>query len=874
MMQKIQESCSSLEDWVQTIKWSSDGSLFCLLAHNYAMSLFHNDLSVINVFVCEEKCLLYSGHIEGEDVSNMVLFAGTVFQEILIWSPTLQNSSATCRVLHRLKGHQGVIFSLAYCQKRQLICSTSDDRSIRTWKVDFSMCDSSFKWEDATIVPHLVLHGHSARVWRSLLLEDVIVSAGEDSFICLWSYEGELLDKWQSHDGASVRCIDYSEDTKLLYSSGDDGGVFAWRIEERKPFVSEKLGFPSNDAGHPSNVIILPSGELLVIDSNGIIFKKVQNKWTQILNDFKVENATLVKAGEKYFCLGKMVGDILFYFLDDLESDKLLSSIYLKEGVVSLHWVDKQSIVVCGRHGILNLIMLNESTGIANIVAKLELPNSKERVSTVAAWITDTSNLIIGDRDGNISLYVDVLEQTNSLLAPVCFFKHAHGKQGVSDVMCTNSSTVVSAGRDSSVKKFHFDKETNTLVLLSEVHEKNGWISRFVQDDIQLGFYGNHFFIRTEGGERTMASIVCGGAQRSWDYHHTDGQLIDTFCFIKERALFKCNINRDVFKKVAIKSGFHTKVINTATIVKKTHGDFLLISGSDDTTIRLSLFSHSMLKWSKKFKFHRSSVRAVAVCSLGGSLQFLISGGGRAELCISKILDRGSEIELMQTCSHMLRGLVAQGFDPETRYNDLKITDALKDSFVVYCSCSDGEIRKFFYSVPDQKLSLISHTNWHNHCVLKTAIAQKYVFSTATDGRIATWDVDSFSREAPQQVYYSHQSGVNDIDVFTVNNDLVVASGGDDGKIFAKVVGSAKEWSRESAHSAQITGVRWLSASLLVSVSSDQRISVWKINNDNAQLEHVQTVCTTVSDIHGVYVLHPQILVYGNGFEFFNFEVK
>ncbi|KAK2709753.1 hypothetical protein QYM36_013431, partial [Artemia franciscana] len=302
----------------------------------------------------------YSGHIEGEDVSNMVLFAGTVFQEILIWSPTLQNSSATCRVLHRLKGHQGVIFSLAYCQKRQLICSTSDDRSIRTWKVDFSMCDSSFKWEDATIVPHLVLHGHSARVWRSLLLEDVIVSAGEDSFICLWSYEGELLDKWQSHDGASVRCIDYSEDTKLLYSSGDDGGVFAWRIEERKPFVSEKLGFPSNDAGHPSNVIILPSGELLVIDSNGIIFKKVQNKWTQILNDFKVENATLVKAGEKYFCLGKMVGDILFYFLDDLESDKLLSSIYLKEGVVSLHWVDKQSIVVCGRHGILNLIMLSE----------------------------------------------------------------------------------------------------------------------------------------------------------------------------------------------------------------------------------------------------------------------------------------------------------------------------------------------------------------------------------------------------------------------------------------------------------------------------------------------------------------------------------
>ncbi len=146
---------------------------------------------------CEEKCILYSGQlVQEQSGKGVVALSGTVFSEIVVWRADKDLAGeisgepveATC--MHRLQGHEGVIFSVQYCPTLSLICSTSDDRTARLWQVRL---DGAGDWACADITASHVLRGHSARVFRSCFLGGSVVTGGEDSKICVWSAESGLL---------------------------------------------------------------------------------------------------------------------------------------------------------------------------------------------------------------------------------------------------------------------------------------------------------------------------------------------------------------------------------------------------------------------------------------------------------------------------------------------------------------------------------------------------------------------------------------------------------------------------------------------------------------------------------------------------------
>lgn len=75
-----------------------------------------------------------------------------------------------------------MIFSVSYAPECQVICSTSDDRSVRIWSVDLELCDGSNRvtqWKKAKITLLHTMYGHTARVWRNLIIDNVIISVGE-----------------------------------------------------------------------------------------------------------------------------------------------------------------------------------------------------------------------------------------------------------------------------------------------------------------------------------------------------------------------------------------------------------------------------------------------------------------------------------------------------------------------------------------------------------------------------------------------------------------------------------------------------------------------------------------------------------------------
>ena len=68
----------------------------------------------------------------------MWLACGTVFNEVLLWKiQDNKNTDGNVPVRKRLRGHDGVIFSVTYHEERKLLCSVSDDRSVKVWRLEF-----------------------------------------------------------------------------------------------------------------------------------------------------------------------------------------------------------------------------------------------------------------------------------------------------------------------------------------------------------------------------------------------------------------------------------------------------------------------------------------------------------------------------------------------------------------------------------------------------------------------------------------------------------------------------------------------------------------------------------------------------------------
>ena len=101
------------------------------------------------VFAITVLQIRYCARFIARTLDNMWLACGTVFNEVLLWK-VMDKQLGCDKVLvkKRLIGHYGVIFSVRYCQERQLLCSVSDDRSIKVWKVVFTNCysDVTVSW--------------------------------------------------------------------------------------------------------------------------------------------------------------------------------------------------------------------------------------------------------------------------------------------------------------------------------------------------------------------------------------------------------------------------------------------------------------------------------------------------------------------------------------------------------------------------------------------------------------------------------------------------------------------------------------------------------------------------------------------------------
>ncbi|XP_028309939.1 tRNA (34-2'-O)-methyltransferase regulator WDR6 [Gouania willdenowi] len=253
--------------------------------------------------------------------------------------------------------------------------------------------------------------------------------------------------------------------------------------------------------------------------------------------------------------------------------------------------------------------------------------------------------------------------------------------------------------------------------------------------------------------------------------------------------------------------------------------------------------------------------------------------------------------------------------DPETRYMSIAVVEQRTDRVLLALSCSDGAVRLFSVNEVKGQMDLLWESFYHQRCVLSVASccledhkSNKYtlLFSAATDGKIAVWHLteaslsmidDSLSTTTtpppiPCLDIPAHQSGVNSLAVWTEKLGQVdgcqvtVASGGDDGQLTVSTlrVQSDRHGNKEFnhipklstliesdleerssfslslqyqthvllAHAAPLTALKLLRPRLLVSTSSDQRVSLWNVCSTG--ISHRSALCSHVADAAGLDV--------------------
>ncbi|KAF2897199.1 hypothetical protein ILUMI_08973 [Ignelater luminosus] len=909
------------DDWILDVKWIDNDENIAIISMHNIITLWTKEMKLVKRAVCEEKCILYSSHLVNDTWSNLIVLSGTVFSQVLIWWPKTSEDKNLCSILCKLNGHKGVIFSIHYNPKAGLICSTSDDRYAIIWSIASRDLLTELSLSKAQIVQRCSLYGHTARVFKCRVLSDSVVTAGEDSIINIWNFNGQLIRKIEAHQGAPVWSFECDESDNLIISGGGDCGITIFPLNQN--VTKYKINMWEN----PKRVAILKNNDLVTISEKGLLeyYNVNKNKKIEIArhNDL-VSYALLEISPCRYLiALAGYHGTVHIYKQVD-QVLKLVCSHIPEEKfrIFSFHWLSSSNYLICGPDGNMSLWDLKKDS--LSHRRTFKLPPSKERWTTVACSINN-KHFAVGDRKGNIYLY------SEDLIEPIQTIRKAHNYLGVTN-MCIKQKELFSLGRNSILKRYLFKTSLEQLSLLSSDKLPFTWLATLYETDettLLLSFLGDEFVIWDYNKRRTLLQFHCGGGHRSWDFYKNSNHIY--FVYIKDKCVHSVQLDWDGLYPLDIINGYHSSEINSGCCLNSSryNNKCLFISGGEDTTLRISVIefknNFTQLKTLNTLKSHLSSIRTVSAFKVNEStdnectMKYLIfSAGGRAQIIIWElIVNYTAHCKVIVSCNEKYSYYEQlKDEDSENRIMDL-CTISKNEYVVLVAACSDGTLKVFLIveckeSKNNYKMLLVKNINYKLKCILKVShleiLGHNIILSMATDGKITLWDfttllnniylnikseVNDESSVIKNLFNYNlnafmsidvHQSGVNSFTYRVINNNqCIFLSGGDDNAVIANLIEFSKEkqslnakilstFSNVSSHCAQITGVS-LFNNYFLTTSIDQKLNIFKWNIENKHLHcmYLQTHNLAIADIHGMQCYKEDnsvyVIVFGKGVE-------
>ncbi|XP_075740626.1 tRNA (34-2'-O)-methyltransferase regulator WDR6 isoform X5 [Rhipicephalus microplus] len=912
------------DDWIWDVAWlqpemgplvpgTNFRTLALCLGHNRVAHWDWQAKQVLALTSCSDYCLLYTAQLVGVSWKQLIAVVGTVYKEVLLWVPS-QVSPAP--VLHRLTGHQGVIFSVSFHVPQRLLCSTSDDRSLRVYRFHEAGPSNTLPERagtssatthsgTASLLPFgpaqlasgwfssvHALYGHESRVWRAAILHNCYISVGEDGHICFWGLPGNLINRMTAPGGGSIWCLAVNEEETLAVTGSSGSALSLWHVPEgisqsNKTTWIEAFkdggDFPRNLAilntcGTLSLIVSTNEGRLLRWSLGGPAGGKREELFRR---DYLASyNVLAVSPSRSYFALGGIKGHVAIIRCGPGQAVTLCSEWQLHEGRVhSIRWVsdDPPAYLSSGPNGVMVLSRVPEEVSgedpeSVDLYATCALPRGRQRWATAALYCSTMEALYVGDRCGSIhGFYIDEDEE---LIEPFRTYVGIHGNNGVTDIQ-QQSETLVTAGRDGRVLLYSLKNRDLHYLRVFWSSTTLEWIGHVILQSNGLllcGYHMSDFVLWSTWQQRAVFQLNCGGGHRSWD-----------FAINAHEGLFAClKTGRIMVQRCSLKEVLHLSCIRAPLHKKKIAAICLLFTeenasgvsqsyiatAGEDNIITISQLyqehTHLVQRVACRLYGHISSVKALACCRPsnlpGQEERLLASVGGRAQLCLWRIsASRQCSLTSEELHDHRLWSLDrpqrnAYHFpsaDPLARYLDVCIWEHGSSEFRVATAASDALIRLFRYHWAGP-LDILMVIPAGQHCLFRViriplpqSINQQLtqlqrqqlqqsslLLSSGNDGLLRFWKLES-SKCDLIGVFRRHQSGINALDVYAMQDRmLLVVTGGDDNALILtnyliteeSSVVVLEEQILNSAHSTQITEAAFLRAGFTFSVRHDDRI--------------------------------------------------
>ncbi|KAI9468964.1 MAG: hypothetical protein EXX96DRAFT_589929 [Benjaminiella poitrasii] len=598
---------------------------------------------------------------------------------------------------------------------------------------------------------------------------------------------------------------------------------------------------------------------------------------------------------------------VLFHQLDLSASTPTIQTLFDMEmpvertTVLSLDYAEEENILICGsRESALLIYHLPYHTAapeneIQKVKPTLQLRKShgKQAITSVLIKKTkengtasDTENDDDDDDDDD-----DEDLEGNSILfwttgRDGCYIQyrlHLLNKQGdkthVSPVrdtqlgIASQGDTIV-VGQDMTLEKLYRNRVTKgtlegSILLDGEL--------------LLMGFFRKNFFVYNEKNNYIMVSISCGGGHRRWGFSTEDAKLNKAaFAFIRKETLYAyfrdTSSITDGFKNSILQNNYHAREVRAIRYLplhfkgercQTGKEPLLFATGGEDTILRIQQYLPDQIP---KFHTHANIRKHTTVIknidySCGISSLLFTSGGLEEFRCWKLEMTPpktstglvGLNCLEVATCPTLTEEI-------ESRIMDTTVfaIDADHGLHVIGAVYSDAMIRFWLFNEVTRKFALVADGTWHAKCILQIAHVKiedhVYFFTSATDGRVAIWDINhdlhkaienldqleaeptkaAFRLSEPVYNYRTHMNGVNALEAvpFRDNHHILILTGGEDNAVSASLIQVQDDtitpigqpFVYAGAHASSVTGIRYNDHAVF-STSTDQRLNMWKIHD-------------------------------------------
>ncbi|XP_070496752.1 tRNA (34-2'-O)-methyltransferase regulator WDR6 [Chironomus tepperi] len=888
-------------DWISSIQYLKDG-IAIITRHNIAALLkIENDkLIVQKKLKCDDNSTLYCSFIHGNVWEDLIFFSGTALGELIIWKK--DEASEDAKTLYQKSTHNGVIFSISYNEDFHGIVTASDDRSIKVYRPNDSFTDLKELWQ---------LFGHTSRVFVGKIIkykdETKFISAGEDSNICLWTENGMLQSKKNISASGGIWDLDYDPKNARIVTSSSTGKLNQFILDKIFYEIHTEEVISTCENVEPSKLAYLENGTLCVIDSITQIYTKNSTKKEWIKEDIPSFSQKIVAMDvyENRLFLATKDSVLIFDYSNVCEKLNFTFELNVDEKfplqqesnyIRAIHVLNRNEIFLSDVYGSCMVVNV-ESKVVKNL---FKIPKSIEPWTTSVGKIDDY--WIIADRIGSLFLYRNEENDLSTFQMPIQKLSKLHGKTGVTTIRPINNDFIKTTGNDGTIKTLHLNRKTSQLEFCHLERTHVHFIEKILEygDESYVYGFNDNFFVVYKDRE-IIYEHKCGGRHRHWDVtliNKDDCKVQFAYIYKKQVhcvEFYLNNFNFDTPYNNKSDIIWHAKPCNVLKVIDDSG---ILISGGEDTILKFTKIEmmkdgNVLYKKIADINSHISSIKAIVTWrendeEKGDDLN-IISMGGRAQIVMTKVIKMKyvkEEINFMLTNSMLCGNSKQSTFDTETRFTCAFYDVKRKHLFV---GCSDGYLRVFKLQYNEFSSSLKPFIeSFYGKCILHITMIKSFILTMATDGIVCFWYFNEMQEEVEQgqkinQLNIIHKlqhnrNGINCFDIFTIDdNHYKIATSGDDTGLhvteFEIVDNSLKCYKTINSygiHIAQVTGIKFITADKLLTVSVDQTLCKVEIKSDNFTIIDKKFTC--ISDVKGFSLFDKKfIFVHGAGLEAINY---